>query len=249
MIETELDITQNSHFKEMLEAGIIYGHKKAKTNPKMKPHIFSTRNGIELIDLKAVISALDKAKDFLKEKTGQGATVCMVGTQPAAQKLIEDFAQKHNLPFMTQRWLGGILTNFKIINQRVNYYLGLKAKKEQGELDKYTKKERVKIDKEITKMGKAFSGLVYLNKLPDILFVIDTIEHKNAVHEAKLLKIPVIAVMSTDCDPSKVDYPIPANDHSKASIDWILKYLEPAFIKGAEPAGELSVPREAGKTQ
>lgn len=230
-METELDIVQNSHFKEMLEAGVIYGHKKSKTNPKMKPYIFSTRNGIELIDLKAALSALDKIKDFLKEKTSQGATVFMVATQPAAQKLIEDFAKKHNLPFMTERWLGGILTNFKIISQRVAYYLDLKTKKERGDLDKYTKKERTKIDKELAKMGKAFSGLVYLNKLPDILFVIDTIEHKTAVNEAKRIKIPIIAAMSTDCDPSKVDYPIPANDHSKASIEWILKYLEPAFLK------------------
>jgi len=236
---TELDINQNSNFKDMLEAGVIYGHKKSRTNPKMRPNIFSTRNGIELFDLNAVILALDKAKEFLKQKTEKGATVFMVATQPAAQKLIGDFAKKHNLPYMTERWLGGILTNFKIINQRVNYYLGLKAKKEKNELDKYTKKERVKIDKEIVKMEKAFSGLVHLNKLPDILFVIDTIEHKIAVHEAKLLNIPVIAVMSTDCDPSEVDYPIPANDHGKNSIEWIIKYLEPALVKPADKVANV----------
>lgn len=230
-MEIDFDTTENVHFKEMLEAGVVYGHKKSKTHPKMKSHIFSTRNSIELIDLKTIITALDKAKDFLKEKTAKGAVVLMVATQPAAQKIIEDFAKKHNFPYMTERWLGGILTNFKVINQRMNYYLGLKNKKEQGELDKYTKKERVKIDKELAKMGKAFSGLVTLNKLPDVLFIIDIGNHKTAVNEAKILGIPVVAMMSTDCDPTTVEYPIPSNDHSKNSIEWILKYLEPALIK------------------
>lgn len=233
-MEKELDTTQNNHFKEMIEAGVIYGHKKSKTHPKMKPYIFSTRNSIELIDLKTIIAALDKAKEFLKEKTAKGAVVFLVATQPAAQKIIEDFAKKHNFPYMTERWLGGILTNFKVINQRMNYYLGLKNKKEQGELDKYTKKERVKIDKELAKMGKAFSGLITLNKLPDILFVIDICSHKTAVNEAKIIGIPTVAIMSTDCDPTAVEYSIPANDHSKNSIEWILKYLEPAIIKPAD---------------
>ena len=233
-LNKELDTVQNNIFKEMLEAGVIYGHKKSKTHPKMRPYIFSTRNSIELFDLKAILSALDKAKDFLKEKISQGAVVFMVATQPAAQRIIKDFAQKYNFPYMDERWLGGILTNFKVINQRVAYYLGLKTKKEQGELDKYTKKERVKIDKEIAKMEKAFSGLIRLNKLPDILFVIDTGEHQTAVREAKIIRIPVIAIMSTDCDPTAVDYPIPANDHSKTSIEWIMKYLEPALVKPAD---------------
>jgi len=237
-METDFDTTQNVNFKEMLKAGVIYGHKKSRTHPKMKPFIFSTRNSIELIDLKAVISALDKAKDFLKEKTSQGATVLMVATQPAAQKLIEDFAKKYNFPYMAERWLGGILTNFKVLNQRVAYYLNLKAKKEQGGLDKYTKKERVEIDKELNKMEKAFSGLIYLNKLPDILFIIDTEEHRTAVNEAKLLNIPIVAILSTDCDPTKIDYPIPANDHSKISIEFILKYLESAFVKVADESSK-----------
>jgi small subunit ribosomal protein S2 len=233
-MEKDFDITQNKYFNEMIEAGVIYGHKKSKTHPKMRPYIFSTRNGIELIDLKAILAALDKIKEFLKEKTAKGAVVFMVATQPAAQKLIEDFAQKHNFPYMTERWLGGILTNFKVINQRMNYYLGLKNKKEQGELDKYTKKERVKIDKELIKMTKAFSGLITLNKLPDILFVIDAGNHKTAINEAKIMGIPTIAIMSTDCDPAAVEYPIPANDHSKTSIEWILKYLEPGIVKPAD---------------
>ena len=197
----------------------------------MKSCIFSTRNGIELIDLNAILSALDKTRDFLKSKISEGAVLLFVATQPAAQKSIGDFAKKHNFPYMTERWLGGILTNFKVINQRMLYYLGLKTKKEQGELDKYTKKERVKIDKEIAKMEKAFSGLVSLNKLPDVLFVIDAKEHRTAINEARRVNIPVIAIMSTDCDPTMADYCIPANDHSKNSIEWIMKYLEPALAK------------------
>lgn len=226
-----LNTTQDNVLKEMIEAGVCYGHRKTRTHPRMRPYIFSTRNNIELINLEATLVFLDKTKDFLKEKISQGASVLMVATQPAAQKIIEDFAQKYNFPYMTERWLGGILTNFKVINQRMAYYLDLKKKKEQGELDKYTKKEQLKINEELAKMGKAFSGLVSLNKLPDILFVVDAIEHQTAVREAHRLNIPIVAIMSTDCDLKAADYPIVANDHSRTSIEWIMKYLEPAFIK------------------
>jgi len=238
-----LNIPQDNIFKEMLEAGVYYGHRKTKTHPRMRPYIFSTRNSIELINLEATLVFLDKAKDFLKEKISQGASVLMVATQPAAQKVIEDSAKKYNFPYMTERWLGGTLTNFKVINQRMTYYSDLKTKKEQGELDKYTKKERLKIDKELTKLEKAFSGLINLNKLPDILFVVDVIEHQTAVREAIRLNIPIVAVMSTDCDPKAVDYPIVANDHSRTSIEWIMKYLEPAF-KG--PDDKIQVLKDNG---
>lgn len=227
-------MAQNNNLREMLGAGIYYGHRKTKTHPRMKPYIFSTRNSIELIDLNATLVFLDKAKDFLREKISQGASILMVATQPAAQKIVEDFAKKYDLPYMTERWLGGILTNFKVINQRMTYYLDLKTKKEQGELDKYTKKEQLKINKELVKMGKAFSGLVSLKKLPDILFVVDTIEHQTAVREAHRLNIPVVAIMSTDCDLAAANYPIVANDHSKTSIEWIMKYLEPAFVRPSD---------------
>ena len=153
----------------------------------------------------------------------------MVATQPAAQGIIEELAKKYNFPYMTERWLGGTLTNFKVIHQRMNYYLDLKKKKEQGELEKYTKKEQLKIGKELNKMEKAFSGLVNLDKLPDLLFVVDSEEHQTAVRETNRLGLPVVAIMSTDCDPASVTYPIPANDHSKTSLEWLLKYLEPSF--------------------
>lgn len=227
--EISLETAQNNILKEMLEAGVSFGHKKTKTHPKMKPYIFSTRNNIELINLQATLAALDRAKDFIKEKISQKGIILMVATQPAAQGIIEEFAKKYNFPYMTERWLGGILTNFKVIHQRLGYYLDLKKKKEQGELEKYTKKERLKIGKELDKMGRAFSGLVNLDKLPDILFVIDSEEHRTAVREANRLGIPVVAIMSTDCDPTAAAYPIPANDHSKTSLEWLLKYLEPAF--------------------
>jgi small subunit ribosomal protein S2 len=229
-MEIQLENAQEKIFKEMLEAGVSFGHKKTKTHPRMKPYIFSTRNNIELIDLQATLAALDKAKNFIKEKISQKGTILMVGTQPAAQGIIEELAKKYNFPYMTKRWLGGTLTNFKVIHQRLNYYLDLKKKKEQGELEKYTKKEQLKINKELAKMEKAFSGLVNLNKLPDILFVIDSEEHRTAVREAIRLNIPVVAVISTDCDPAMVNYPIPANDQSRTSLEWIIKYLEPCLI-------------------
>jgi small subunit ribosomal protein S2 len=228
-MEIALDTVQNNILKEMLEAGVSFGHKKTKTHPRMKPYIFSTRNSIELIDLQATLAALDRAKDFIKEKISQKGIILMVATQPAAQEIIEKFAQKYNFPYMTERWLGGTLTNFKVIHQRMNYYLDLKKKKERGELGKYTKKEQLKINKELTKMEETFSGLINLDKLPDILFVVDSEEHRTAVHEANLLNIPIVAIMSTNCDPTPITYPIPANDHSRTSIEWLIKYLEPCL--------------------
>lgn len=240
--DLNLNFGQDNVFKEMMEAGVFYGHKKTKTHSKMKPFIFATRNNIELIDLRETLSALDKAKDFLKEKIKQGAMIFLVGTQPASQNIIEELVKKYNFPFVVSRWLGGTLTNFKVLNQRTKYFLDMKAKQERGELDKYTKKERIKISQDLMKMEKTFRGLANLTKVPDAIIIIDSEEHQTAVREARRMKIPIVAIISTDSDPSVIDYPIPGNDHSKSSIEWLMRYLEPAFQRqGTETTGEVEV--------
>lgn len=218
--------------EEMVKAGILYGRKKSKTHPRMKAYIYATRNGIEVLDLPKTMEALEKAGEFLKEVMKKDGLVLAVGTQPASQELVEAFAKKFSMPYVIKRWLGGTLTNFKTLSKRTQYYMNLKADQATGKLEKYTKKEQTEFGKEIEKMNGFFGGLEKLNRLPSALLAINANEHMTAINEAKRLKIPVVAILSTDTDPEIVDYPIPANDNSKASIAWILSKLEAKVAEG-----------------
>ncbi|MBI2514910.1 30S ribosomal protein S2 [Candidatus Wolfebacteria bacterium] len=218
--------------EEMMRAGMMYGHKKSKTNPKFRPYIYTTRNGLEIIDLAQTIPALESAAEFLKGKIKEGAVVLVAATQPAARDAVEALAKKFNFSFINERWIGGLLTNFKVISSRIEYFKKIKADFDAGRFEKYTKKERVMINRDIDRMKKMFTGLENLLKVPDVLVIIDPIlkGHVTALREAKRLKIKTIAIVDSDDDPEAVDFPIPANDHSKASIDWIIEkisaYLE-----------------------
>ncbi|MEK7146952.1 MAG: 30S ribosomal protein S2 [Patescibacteria group bacterium] len=230
--ETESENGANdSILVEMMQAGVHYGHKKSKTNPKMKPYIFGVRSDIELIDLNATLEALDKAVNFLKEIKAKGGMILLVAVQPAARETILRLAEKFNYPYVINRWLGGTLTNFKVIRKRTEYFQQLKKDKEAGTLDKYTKKERLKISENIDKMKILFSGLEALTRLPDAVVVVDINLHDTAVREVRRLKIPVVALVHTDADPTQINYPIPANDNAKSSIDWILKRIESEIEK------------------
>lgn len=228
MVEaTELNKNvDESLISEMMEAGLHYGHTRTKTNPKMKPYIAATRNNVELIDLNQTISSLERVINFLKEKRSSGGLMLFVGIQPAARELIEALAKKFEYPYVTNRWLGGTLTNFKIIQKRLDYFKKLRQDKETGALEKYTKKERLRLGQKLEKMGLVFNGLESLTKLPDAVFVVNANLHVNAVREAKKLGIPVIGIVSTDIDPNVVDFVIPANDNSKSSLTWILSRVE-----------------------
>ena len=216
----------------MAKAGILYGRRKSKTHPHMRSWIYTTRNGIEILDLPKTMEAVEKAGEFLKGVAKKDGLVMIVGTKPSAQELTESFAAKFTFPFVVKRWLCGTLTNFKTISKRIQYYMNLKADKASGKLEKYTKKERVAIDKKIEKMNEFFRGLERLTRLPDALVVVNVNDHITAVREAKIMKIPVIAILSTDTDPEIVNYPIPANDNSKTSIAWILSKLESKIEEG-----------------
>lgn len=212
----------NATIEEAVKAGVIYGHKKSRTNPKMKPFIVGNRNEIEILDTEATLATLAKAISYLQEVVRGGGLVLLVSLKPAAQEAIERFSREFNFPFVVNRWLGGTLTNFSVIRKRMEYYQNLRSQKEKGELEKYTKKERGRIEKELQKMAENFDGLLALNRLPDCVFVIDPAEHETVIREARRMKIPVVAIVDTDDEPEAVSHPIIANDHAKISIDWVV---------------------------
>lgn len=218
--------------EEMMKVGLFMGKRHAKTHPRMKPFLFGVRNGMEIIDLEDTLNFLDKAMEFVKSKVATKGIVLMVSTTPVAKDSVAEMAKKLGLPHVTERWLGGTLTNFKTMAKRVSYFKKLKDDKMTGRLDKYTKKERLNFDRQITKMTTMFGGVENMDRLPDVVFLVDVSKQMIPVHEAELLKIPVVGVLNSDTDPEVVDYPIPANDRSRQSIDWILARFEKAVLDG-----------------
>ncbi len=213
-------------FSELAELGVIYGHKKSKTHPLMKAVIIDNRNEIEILNPEAILSSLSKAMDFLKEKAKSGMLMLLVATTPVAKEAVENLAKEFNFPYVVTRWLGGTITNFKVISKRIAYYEDLKNKKEKGEFLKYTKKEQLQFDREIEKLREKFEGIRELKKIPDVIFIIDIKEHDTAVREARRAGVPIVVVVDNDDNPSLVDYPIFASDHSKRGIEWILSKVK-----------------------
>lgn len=214
--------------REMVQAGVIFGHRKSKTHPNMRPYISGNRNEVELINPASSWESLENAVEFVKNTINGDSLMLLVGTTHPAKSVIEGFAKEFNFPYVLSRWLGGTLTNFSVIRGRVSYYEGLKEKKSRGDFAKYTKKEQHEFNEEIKKMSVFFDGLIPFTKLPDILFVVDINEHSTAMREAKRLSIPVIAIVDTDDNPSLVSYPIFASDHGKQSIVWVVKQISDA---------------------
>lgn len=240
--KTEISTANMPVLEEMMKAGLFIGRRSSKTHPKVRPMIFGARNGVSMIDLEATLSLTEKAMDFIKQKVAAGkGKLLLVGTTPASKKSVVETADRLSVPYVTERWLGGTLTNFKTLSKRISYFKKLKNDKATGRLDKYTKKERVDFDRKISKMTRMFSGLEKLEEMPDVVFVVDVNSHIIAVREAKLLKIPVVGVLNTDADPDLVTYPILANDRSKSSADWLLARLEKAVAEGKQQAAAIVV--------
>lgn len=229
--EAEIKGADIETVKEMAKAGVMYGHKKSRTNPRFSQYIFTTRNGMEIIDLVKTLPAINAAADFLADQIKNNKIVLLVGIQPASWEAIETLAKKFNLPYVKNRWIGGTITNFKVINARVEHFKKTQASMEKGEFEKYTKKERVMINKDISRMKQMFGGLENLTKIPDVLLTIDPSlkGHATAIREAKRVKIPVVAIMDSDDNPDLIDYPIPANDHAKTSVEWIVNKIISKF--------------------
>lgn len=218
--------------EEMFKSGLHFGYSPTSLNPKMKPFIFTCRNNTEIFALEKIYQQLDIAKEFLKNLAQEKKIILFVGAKKEAKESIKFFAQELKMPYVAERWLGGILTNFNEIKKRIDYLNDLIQKKQTGELEKYTKREQLEIERTIDKMNKYLGGIKQVQNLPAGLVVVDSNYEKTAVREAKKTKIPVIAIMNSDCDPEEVDYPIPANDNSISSISYLLKELSEAYKEG-----------------
>ena len=217
---------------EMLKMGVHFGHKKAKKHPKMEQYIYTVRNGINIIDLGATKLKLNEALKYVKEISSDGGTILFVGTKKQAKKITEEAATKCEMPYVTERWLGGTFTNFDKIVASVNRLEGMVQQKENGELEKkYNKKERLEIDREIKRLERKFGGIKKMKKLPEAIFVIDIKEDRTAVLESITKKIPIIALVDTNVDPTIINYPIPSNDDAVGAIKFIAGAVAEAIVE------------------
>jgi len=233
--------------KALLETGVHFGHRTRRWNPKMKPFIFTERNGIHIIDLQQTIQALDHAYNTVRDTFANGGMVLFVGTKPQAQEVITKECQRANVPYVTQRWLGGTLTNWRTIRQRIDTLQSLEARRDRGEFDLLIKKEALQLNRLIEKLNIRLGGVKTMRKLPEALFVVDVRREETAVREANALDIPVLAMVDTNCDPDPIDLIIPANDDAIRAIKLVVGKLADAAMEGvnmrkeAGAAGEEAV--------
>ena len=218
--------------KELLEAGVHFGHQTKRWNPKMKEYIFGQRNGIYVIDLGKTAKLFRKAEEFVSTLASNGRTILFVGTKRQAQDLIQEEARRCGMYFVNQRWLGGLLTNFMTIQRSIGRLRELEAMAEDGRYETLSKKEIARIEKEKKKLHKNLDGIRHMSRLPDAVFVVDTRKEKIAVDEARKLKIPIIGIVDTNCDPDDVDYIIPGNDDALRSIRLFVGRIADAVISG-----------------
>jgi len=234
--------------KQLLEAGVHFGHQTRRWNPKMKPYIFTERNGIFIIDLQKTVRKVDEAYNFVKELALKGGTILFVGTKKQAQESIESEAKRCGMFFMNQRWLGGTLTNFKTIRGRIAYMKELYKMEETGAFDQLPKKEVIKLKIERDKLQKNLGGIAEMTRMPDAIFVVDPRKEHIAVSEARKLNIPVVGIVDTNCDPDEIDYVIPGNDDAIRAVKLILSAMANAVLEGrqGEDAGaeEAAAPVE-----
>ncbi|MFA4890561.1 MAG: 30S ribosomal protein S2 [Candidatus Paceibacterota bacterium] len=220
--------------EEMFRAGIHFGYSRSSRHPKMKDFLFGLKNNVEIFDLEKTDEMLEKAKEFMVALGKEKKKFVLVGTKTEAKAIVEKFAKEINMPYVIERWLGGTFTNFKGIRDRINHMKDLEQKKMTKELEKYTKKEQLEIEREIIRLRNYLGGLVDMENLPSAILVIDSKKEKNAVKEANDTKVPVVAIINTDCDPNVADYPIPANDNSRTSIEFLLNELVGAYKEGVK---------------
>ena len=221
----------NVNIEEMTQAGLYFGHKTSRIHPKMSPYLLGSRNSIHIIDLEKTAQKIKEALQFVQELVSQKKTLLLIGTKIQIKDLLKNIALECELPYVSERWLGGTFTNFETVSKRVQYLKELEGKKTSGELEKYTKKEQAKISAKIKEMERNFGGIKNLQKLPDAIFIMDMKKDILAVREAKLKKIKIIGIADTNVDPTLADYPIPANDDAISSVKYILEKLKEVVIK------------------
>ena len=220
--------------KQLLEAGVHFGHQTRRWNPKMAKYIFTERNGIYIIDLQKTVKKLDEAYNFVRETVAGGGEILFVGTKKQAQESIRDEATRCGMHFVNARWLGGMLTNFRTIRKRIDRMEQLKTMQEDGTFDLLPKKEVVKLQLEMAKLDKYLGGVKDMKSLPKALFIVDPHKERIAVSEARKLHIPIVAIVDTNCDPDEIDYVIPGNDDAIRAVKLIAGAMADALIEGRE---------------
>ena len=218
--------------KALLEAGVHFGHRTRRWNPKMKPFIFTERNGIHIIDLQQTIARLNQAYELVRDSIASGGIVLFVGTKRQSQDSVIQEAQRCGMPYVEHRWLGGTLTNWRTIRQRIDYLLDAEKKSARGEFERLVKKEALLRQREIVRLNQRLGGLKDMRRLPNYLFVIDVRRDALAIKEANTLGIPVIAMVDTNCDPDPIDYPIPSNDDAIRAIRLVVSTMATAVLEG-----------------
>ena len=230
----------NIGLKDLLEAGVHFGHQTRKWNPKMKPYIFIARGGIYIIDLQRTLRALNKACDFVKSITAKGGTVLFVGTKKQAKVAIKEYADRTDMPYITERWLGGMLTNHQTIYKSVQKLEEIEAMMSDGRMENFSKKEQLDFSRQFEKLNTNLGGIRKMKTLPQAVFVVDTAEEETAVREANKLGIPVIGIVDTNCDPTLVRFPIAGNDDAIRAITLFAKVIAEAIEEGRSLKAEGS---------
>jgi small subunit ribosomal protein S2 len=230
--------------KELLEAGVHFGHQTKRWNPKMKEYIFGQRNGIYIIDLQKTIRVFKEALQFIKKTAAEGGEVLLVGTKKQAQDIVRDYAQKCESCFVNQRWLGGLLTNFDVLRGSVEKLIEYDEMRDDGRWDLLSKKEQSKLEKVYRKLSKNLGGIKNMAGLPGVLFIIDSTKEEIAILEAQKLNIPIVAVVDTNGDPENIDYPIPGNDDAVRAIELFSSKVAEAIIEGKKERIEKELQEE-----
>jgi small subunit ribosomal protein S2 len=220
--------------KEMMDAAMHFGHQTQRWNPKMKPFLYGSKNGIHIFDLEKTANYLDLASEFLKQTVSSGRTVMLASTKPQAARLVMEAAKESGMPYVVHKWMPGLLTNFSTIKKRIKYFNDLLSQEKSGELEKYTKKEIARIKKELVKLQDAFGGVREMDRLPAVVFVADVVRDRIIVKEANKMKITVVAIADSNADPDGVDYVIPANDDALSSLNYVIDKVKAALVEGRQ---------------
>ncbi|GCE46834.1 small subunit ribosomal protein S2 [Thermosporothrix hazakensis] len=218
--------------KQLLEAGVHFGHQTRRWNPKMQQFIFMDRNGIHIIDLQQTVGRLNEAYKFVEQLVADGGTILFVGTKKQAQEAVAEEAKRCGMYYVNHRWLGGMLTNFQTIQARIRYLRDLERRRDNGEFERLPKKEALKLQEDIERLERVLGGIKDMKSLPSALFIIDTRKERTAVLEARRLEIPIIALADTNCDPDEMDYPIPANDDAIRAVRLLCSKIADAAVEG-----------------
>ncbi|KKQ55377.1 MAG: 30S ribosomal protein S2 [Parcubacteria group bacterium GW2011_GWA2_38_13] len=228
---------------ELFKNGVHFGHQVSRWHPRMKPYLFTQKNGVHIINVETTIEKLSKSLEFVKKIVANGGTILFLGTKKQAQPILEKYALEIGMPYITERWLGGTFTNFSEISRVIKRYTTLKNGKESGDFQKYTKNEQMKFDKEMKKLHGLVKGIVNLKKLPEAVYIVDLKREKTAMNEALKKEIPIVALCDSNVNPEKITYPIPGNDDGIKSIELITKLIAEAIKEGTSDKNSKTKPK------